>query len=149
MYKTMSLSIPVLFTFTDILSLWFWSLWAAVAPVLADVSLRQLSGMTVPYFLLFQTSESGDSGTLISSPRGLLDRLQWCKRLAGKYLGFVLAYRYFPVKLIWIHSTGNRWAQMIHSCFEATMLMCWRRWGFYKHINKGVFGVLQFLPSLM
>lgn len=32
MHKTMSLSIPVLFTLPDTLSVWFWSLWADVAP---------------------------------------------------------------------------------------------------------------------
>lgn len=98
------------------------------AAVVAGVSLSQLSGTAVPLFLLFQTSECGDCCTLLSSPRGLLDKfgVMW---LAGKCCRFVLAYWYFPTELNWImrcFQGKHRWEKKtcLSNTYTKFVLLC-------------------------
>ncbi len=103
MHKRMSLSIPMFFTLPEVLSVWFWSLWAAVAlqwwlmSVLASFQAqhRHFSCCSRPVSVVTVAPGSAVQEDYWTG-------LEWCKRLAGKYSRCVLAYWYFPSELNWI-----------------------------------------------
>lgn len=99
-HKRMNVSLPMLFTLPEMLSVWFWSLWAAVA----------LQWWLMSVLASFQAQHchfsccSRPVSVVTVAPRSAVQEdywtgLEWCKRLAGKYNGFVLAYWYFPIEL--------------------------------------------------
>lgn len=103
----MSPSTPVLSPFPDMLSGWFWSLWAAVVlwwrlmPVLAALRHSRTTFPVVPdqwlWWLLHPAQQS----------KRITGQVWRDVKKLGNYCGLVLAYRYLPIELNWI----IRWFQ--------------------------------------
>ncbi len=88
MHKTMSLSIPVLFTLPDMLSVWFWSLWADVALLWWLMSVWASFHALQYHFSCCSRPVS----VVTVAPSSAVSQdywtgLEWCRRLAGNTVG--------------------------------------------------------------
>lgn len=108
-HKTMRLPKTVL-TLCDILTLWFWSLWAAVP---LQCWLMSVLGSFQAWQCHISCCSRPLSVVTVAPCSAVQEDywtgLKWWKRLAGKYSRFVLAYWYFPAELNSIMKQKYRW----------------------------------------